>query len=62
MEAIEEFEVDIDVTDRERLYDYATCRSLHREAGGKWERDQFLAHGGTAHVQATDENMMLQVT
>lgn len=58
---IEEFEVDIDVSDRERLYDYATCRYINRKSGEKWEAEHFHPYGGTNHVEAADENMMLQV-
>ena len=60
-DVIQEFEVDVDVSDRTRLYDYATSRHISRKDGEKWEAEHFHPFGGTAHVDAADENLMLQV-
>ena len=59
---IEEFEIDVDVTDRVTLYDYATCRYVQgsKQEHGRWRES--IAHlGGTEHIDKHDENMMMQV-
>ena len=60
-ECIDEFEVDIDVTDRTRLYDYSTCQYVTRGMDEKWTKDKLKPYGGIEHIKETDENMMVQV-
>ena len=57
--AIDEFDIEVDVSDTTRLYDYATCREVRREEGKEWEKAQFMGLGGTDHL--IDENMNIQV-
>ena len=60
---IDEFEVDIDVSERMTMYDYGTCRYLHRTASHPpgWRHVQLVHLGGTDHIDKQDENMMMQV-
>lgn len=60
---IDEFEVYVDVDDRMTMYDYATCRFVHRSPQDEpgWNPAQLALLGGTDHIDKHDENMMMQV-
>ena len=60
-EHIDEFDIELDLSDRTRLYDYATCQEVPRKVGKDWDKAQFTSLGGTDHIGDADENMMLQV-
>ena len=57
-DVIAEFEVDVNIRDVPRLYDYATCQYVTHK-GENWPPLEHL--GGTDHIEKTDENMMMQV-
>ena len=63
MKHIDEFEVDVDVSERMTMYDYATCCFVHRTPQDEpgWRPEHFARLGGTDHIAKHDENMMMQV-
>ena len=61
MDKIEEFDIEIDISDRTRVYDYGTCKEVLRDQDKSWEPSQFKGLGELEHVEEADENMQLQV-
>ena len=62
MEYIEEFEIHVDISDRDCLYDYVTCQKLTRPDNGKWDLFQLRKYGQVANsFTEDDENSMVRV-
>ncbi len=61
MESIEQFDVEVDVSDRERLYDYVSCTLLKRPESGKWDTSDFVGLGDRDKIPDEDENAAQRV-
>lgn len=62
MEAIDAFDIEIDISDRLRLYDYVTRTLLKRPTSGQWDPSVFNGLGSKDSIPDDDENTALSVS
>ena len=60
LEHVQQFDIEVDISERTHLYDYGTCKKVVREEK-KWDHHQWHGLGGTNHDGAMDNNSMIQV-
>ncbi len=56
MDSIEQFDVEVDISDRKRLYDYASCTLLKRPVSGIWDTANFARLGKKDNFPDEDKN------
>ena len=61
MDAVKNFDVEVDITNCERLYDYGHSAHVFRPAEGQWEVSVFSGRAEHTNISAEDENTMVRV-
>ena len=62
METIEKFAIHLDISDRDRLYDYVTCRHIRRPDSGKWNLDDLQKYGDISNITDNEEENEKEIT
>ncbi len=62
MEKIKTFEIDIDLTDVDTLYDYARCEYIRRTAGTEWDYQVLKERAKDDFIDEEDETSQARVT
>ena len=61
MDAITAFNIEVDVSNCEKLYDYGHSRYHYRPADGQWDLSIFADRQQHVDISNEDENIMVQV-
>jgi len=61
-DCVDEFAIDVDISDRNHLYDYANQQDIRRKEGESWDWSKITKLGGLQHIEDADESLMLQVS
>ncbi len=62
MEAIKTFEVDVDLTEVDTLYDYARCEYIHRQPGTHWDLQALRTRAQDDQVEWESEILQARIT